>query len=133
MYIMCFNVSICFKMGSLYSLRDIITSYCTLQNCLELQDFVLILIKNFLGEDPQTPLSSRIVYYNNNTANNLKKVKNTYPNLSPPTIFLANSRSNGLCMSYLRSSLLIIFFAKGCLKEQRKVLENSLKIYLKSP
>ena len=26
MYIMCFNVSICFKMGSLYSYCDIITS-----------------------------------------------------------------------------------------------------------
>ena len=24
-------------------------------------------------------------------------------------------------------------FANGCLKEQRKVLENSLKMYLKSP
>ena len=36
-------------------------------------------------------------------------------------------------MSYLKSPLLIIFFANGCLKEQRKVLENSLKMYLKSP
>ena len=54
MYIMCFNVSICLKMGSLYS-------YCNkLVYPPELQDFVLILI--FLGEDPQTPLSIRIVW-----------------------------------------------------------------------
>ena len=60
MYIMCFKVSICFIIGSLYSYCDIITSYCTLQNCVELQDFVLILIKNFWGRTPRPPFQAEL-------------------------------------------------------------------------
>ena len=88
----------------------------------------------FLGEDPPDPSFKQnclSLYYNHNIANHLKKLK-THSKISP-IIFLANSRSNSLCMSYLKSPLLIIFFANGCLKEQRKVLENSLKMYFKSP
>ena len=74
MYIMYFNVSIFFKMGILYSYCDIITSWCTPQNCLELQDFVLILIKFSGGGPPDPPFKQNCLslYYNHNTANILK-------------------------------------------------------------
>ena len=58
---------------------------------------------------------------------NFKKVKNTYPNPPKPPIFLAYSRSNGLCMSYLKSP----FFREWMFERTKKVLENSLKTYLK--
>ena len=57
MYIMCFNVSICFKMGSLYSYCDVITKlvyppelsriagFCTNSGAANSNT-------NFLGEDP---------------------------------------------------------------------------------
>ena len=51
MFILCFNVLICFKMGSFYSYCDMITK---LVYPLELQDSVLILLK-FFGGGPQTP------------------------------------------------------------------------------
>ena len=107
--------------------------------------------KNFLGEDPQTPLSSRIVracIITNNTANHLKKLK-THTQISPPpiflanseslppTIFLANSESNGLCMSYLKSQLLcmsslkspllIIFSRMDVWKNKEKSLKTPWK------
>ena len=61
MYILCFNVSICFKMGSLYSYCDIIinklvyppelsriTGFCTNSN------------KIFPGEDPIPPYQAEL-------------------------------------------------------------------------
>ena len=86
--------------------------------------------KIFLGEDPQTPLSSRI-------ANHLKKL-NTYPNLPPPTIFLTNSRSKFMvsicliwkvhCLSFFRE-----WMFKRTKKSPWKVLENVPQKSLKSP
>ena len=64
--------------------------------------------KIFLGGRTPRP-SCLSLYYNHSTANHLKKLKHTYPYNLPPNIFLANSRSNGLSMSYLKSPLLIIF------------------------
>ena len=82
-----FNVSICFKMDSLYSYCGIILSriagFCTNSN------------KNFRGggggggEEPQTSLSSRIVWGCVITIIQqvTKKVKNTHQNLPPPPFF----------------------------------------------
>ena len=129
------NVSICFKMGSLYSYCGIITKLVYLQELSRIAGFCTNSNTIFLGEDLQTPLSSRIAWgciiSNHNTANHLKKLK-THTQISPPTtIFLTNSRSNCLCMSYSKSPLFIIFWRMDV--KQRKVLENSLKMYLKSP
>ena len=123
MYItgMCFNVSICFKMGSLllwYNNKLVyppelsrITGFCTNSN------------KNFWGRTPR-PLFLAELF--------------EPAQISPSTIFLANSKSNGLCMSYLKSPLLIIFSwmdvwtnkeksLKTPWKCTSKVLEKSLK------
>ena len=104
MYILCFNVSICFKMGYLYSNCDIITK---LVYPPELQDFVLILLKFFRGRTPTPPFKQRYLklYYNHDTANNLNKLKTHKHPLPPPPIILANSRSIGLFMFYLKSPL----------------------------
>ena len=128
MYIMCFNVSICFKLGSLYSYCDIITRLVYPPELSRIAGFCTNFNKIFLGSTPD-PLSSRIIWgciINHNTANLLKKVKNTYPN-PPPTIFLANSRSNGLCMSYLKSPLLIIFSQMDVWKNKEKSLKTPWK------
>ena len=79
MYIQCFNVSICFKMGSLYSYCDIITNLVSQQNCLELQNFVLNLLKCFWGRTPHPSFNHSCfwMYYNHHTANHLKRVENT--------------------------------------------------------
>ena len=77
--------------------------------------------KIFLGEDPQTPLSSRI-------ANHLKQLK-THTQI-PPHHF-----SDELKIKYVlfEKSIVYHFFTNGCLKEQRKVLENVPQKSLKSP
>ena len=74
--------------------------------------------KIFLGEDPQTPLSNRI-------ANHLKKLKNTYPNL--PHHFSDELKIKWSLYVLFENSIVYHFFANGCLKEQRKVLEKSWK------
>ena len=109
------------KMGSLYS-------YCGIPHCLELQDICTNSNKKNLS------LPSRIVWgciiaIIQQIIFSLKHI------LKSPTttILLANPRSYCLCMSYLKSPLLIYIFANGYLKEQRKILENSLKMYIKSP
>ena len=88
--------------------------------------------KNFLGrtQDPPFKQNCLSLYYNHNTANHLKKFLKKHTQIPP--IFLANSRSNGLCMSYLKSPLLIFFFANRCLKPW-KLLENVPQKSLKSP
>ena len=55
MYIMCFNVSICFKLGSLYSYCDIMTKLVYLPELSRIAGFCTNFNKNFQGEDPQTP------------------------------------------------------------------------------
>ena len=113
MYVMFFNVSICFKIGSLYSYCGIITKLVYPPELSRIAGICINSNKHFLGEDPQTtPFKQNCLklYYNDNAAN-LKKLK-THTQIPPPppcTIFLANSRSNSLCMSYLKSQLLIIF------------------------
>ena len=118
---MCFNVSIRFKMGSLllwYNNKLVyppelsrIAGFCTNSN------------KIFWGRTPR-PLFLAELF--------------EPAQISPSTIFLANSRSNGLCMSYLKSPLLIIFSwmdvwtnkeksLKTPWKCTSKVLEKSLK------
>ena len=60
MYIMCFNVSICFKMGSLYSYYDIITKLVYPPELSRIAGFCTNSNKIFLGEDPQTPLQAEL-------------------------------------------------------------------------
>ena len=59
---MCFNVIICFKMGSLYSYCDIITKLVYPPELSRIAGFCANSNKNFLGEGPQTLISSRIVW-----------------------------------------------------------------------
>ena len=60
MYIMCFNVSICFKMGSLYSYCDIITKLVYPPELSRIAGFCTNSNKIFLREDPQTPLQAEL-------------------------------------------------------------------------
>ena len=136
MYIMCFNVSICFKMGSLYSYCGIITKLVYPRELSRIAGFCTYSNKIFLGADPQTPLFKQNylrLYYNHNTAFHLKKVKNTYPNPPPPHHFSGKLKIKWSVYVLFQKSIVDHFSANGCLKEQRKVLENSLKMYLKSP
>ena len=55
MYIMYFNVSICFKMGSLYSYCGIITQLVYPPELSRIAGFCTSSNNFFLGEDPQTP------------------------------------------------------------------------------
>ena len=87
----CINL---FQNGQSILLLWLITSWCTLQNCPELQDFVLILIKFSWGRTPRPPFKQNCLslYYNHDTASHLKKLK-THTKISknpPTTIFLAN-------------------------------------------
>ena len=80
MYIMCFNVSICFKMGSLYSYCGIITKLVYPPELSRIAGFCTNSNKIFRGGDPRSPPFKHNylwLYYNHNTANHLKKVKNT--------------------------------------------------------
>ena len=141
MYIMCFNVSILFKMGSLYSYCNIITKLVYPPELSRIAGFCSNSNKIFSGGGPPDPpfkQNCMKLHYNHNTANNLKKVRSTNKNLPPPTHhFLANSKSNVLCMSYLKSPLLIIFFCKWMFERTKKspwkVLENVPQKSLKSP
>ena len=134
---MCFNVSICFKMGSLYSHCDMITKLVYPPKLSRIAGFCTISIKFFSGgggpPDPAFKQNCLRLYYNHNTANPLKKVKNTYPNLPPPHHFSGEIKIKWSLYVLFEKSIVNHFFANGCLKEQRKVLENSLKMYLKSP
>ena len=105
-----------------------------------LQDFVLILVKFFWGRTPNPPPPSikqnRLgLYYNHNTANHLKKLQTHTKNPPPPTHhhFSGELKIKWSLYVLFEKSIVDHFFANGCLKEQRKVLENSLKMYLKSP
>ena len=60
MYIMCFNVSICFKMGSLYSYCDILTKLVYPPELSRIAGQCTNSNKNFLGEDTQTPFQAEL-------------------------------------------------------------------------
>ena len=80
MYVMCFNVSICFKMGSLYSYCDIITKLVYPPELSRIAGFCTNSNKNFLGQDPSDPPFKQNclrLYYNHNTVNNLNTLKNS--------------------------------------------------------
>ena len=130
MYVMCFNVSIHFKMGSLYSYCDIITKLVYPPELSRIAGFCTYSNKNFLGD----PLSSRIVWDCIITIIQqiiLKKLK-THTQ-SPPPIFLANSRWNCLNMSYLKSLLFIIFSWMDVWKNKEKSLKTPWKCTSKLP
>ena len=100
-----------------------------------MQDFVLILIKIFGGGTPDPPFKQNYLrlYYNHNTAKHLKKLK-THTQISPPPPHFSGELKIKWSLYVLfDKSIVDHFFTNGCLKEQRKVLENSLKIYFKSP
>ena len=108
---------------------------CTLENCLELQDFVLILIKFFWGRTPIPPFKQNYLrlHYNHNTANHLTKLRTHTPISRPPPPFSWRTQDQMVSVCLICKVHCWSFFANGCLKEQRKVLEKSLKMYLKSP
>ena len=60
MYIMCFNVSICFKMGSLYSYCGIITKLVYPPELSRIEGFCTNSNKKFLGEDPHFPFQAEL-------------------------------------------------------------------------
>ena len=60
MYIMCFNVSICFKTVSLYSYCDIITKLLYPPELSRIAGFCTNSNKFFLGEEPQTPFQAEL-------------------------------------------------------------------------
>ena len=95
--------------------------------------------KFFLGEDPRPPIKQNCLslYYNHITANHLKKLK-TQTQISPrppppPHHFSGEFKIKWSLYVLFEKSIVDHFFANECLKEQRKVIENSLKMYLKSP
>ena len=129
---MCFNVyvSICFKMGSLYSYCDIITKLVYPPELSRIAGFCTNSNKTFSGGGPPDPPFKQNclrLYYNHNAANHLKELKTDTKFSPPPTIFLASSRSNGLCMSYLKSPLLIIFSRMDVWKNKEKSLKSPWK------
>ena len=60
MYIMCFNVSICFKIDSLFSYGDIITKLVYPPELSRIAGFCSNSNKNFLGEDPKPPFQAEL-------------------------------------------------------------------------
>ena len=74
MYIMCFNVSICFKISSLYSYCDIITKLVYPPELSRITGFCTYSNKHFLGKDPIPPFKQNCLrlYYNHNIANHRK-------------------------------------------------------------
>ena len=134
---MYFNVSICFKMGSLYSYCGIITKLVYPPELSRIAGFCTNSNEIFLGEDPRPPppLSSRIVWCCSITIIQqiiLKKLKTHTPS-PPPHHFYGELKIRWSLYVLFEKSIVDHFFANGCLKEQRKVLEKSLKMYLKSP
>ena len=137
MYIMCFRVSIRFKMGILYCYCGIITRLVYPAELSRIAGFCTNSNKKFSGGGPQTPLSSRIIWGCIITIiqqNHLKKAKNTYPN--PPIIFPANSRSKwSLCLIWKVHCWL--FFSEWMFERTKKIpwklLENVPQKSLKSP
>ena len=133
MYIMCFKVSIRFKMGILYCYCGIITRLVYPAELSRIAGFCTNSNKKISGGGPQTPLSSRIIWGCIITIiqqNHLKKLKTHTP--IPPSFFRRTQDQNGLYVLF-EKSIVDYFLSNGCLKEQRKFLENSLKMYLKSP
>ena len=57
---MCFNVSICFKMGILYSYCDIIYKLVYPPELSRIAGFCTNCNKIFLGEDPHTPFQAEL-------------------------------------------------------------------------
>ena len=91
--------------------------------------------KKFSGGGPPDPPFKQNclrLFYNHNTAHHLKKL-NTYQNLPPPHHFSGELKIKWSLYVLFEKSIVDHFFVNGCLKEQRKVLEKSLKMYLKSP
>ena len=133
MYIVCFNVSMFQNRQSLlllwYNKKLVyppelsrIAGFCTNSD------------KIFLGEDPQTPFSGRIVWacIITRIEQIIKKVKHTHTRISPPPLnhFSGETRDRnfyGLCMPYLKGLLLIIFrewMLERTKKGPWKLLEN---------
>ena len=139
MYILCFNVSICFKMGSLYSYGGIITKLVYPPELSRIADFVLknfelILIK-ILREDPQTPFKQNCLrlYYNHNTANHLTKKLKTLTQIPlPPFLWPIQDQMVSACL-ILKSPLLVTFSRIDVWKNKEKSLKTPWKMYLKSP
>ena len=131
---MCFNVSICFKMGSLYSYCGIITMLVYPSELSRIAGFCINFNKNFLGEDPQTPLSSRIVWGCIITI--IQQVKNPYPTLPPPPFFWRTQDQivsvcliwNVHCWSFFHE-----WMFERTQKSPWKLLENVPQKSLKSP
>ena len=89
-----------------------------------------MLIKFSGGVPPDPPFKQNCLslYCNHNTANHLKKFKHIPKSTPPPNHFSGELKIKGLCMSYLKSPLLIIFSRMDVWKNRKK----SLKMYLKS-
>ena len=99
--------------------------------------FCIIFYKKFSGGGPPHPPFKQNclgLYYNHNSANHLKKLK-THTQISPPptTIFSAELKIKWSLYVLFEKSIVDHFFGNVRLKEQIKVLEKSLKMYLKSP
>ena len=60
MYIMCFNVSVCFKMGSLYSYCGIITKLVYPPELSRIAGFCTNSNKKFLGGTPRPPFQPEL-------------------------------------------------------------------------
>ena len=99
MYIMCFNVSICFKKGSLYSYYDIITKLVYPPKLSRIAGFCTNSNKIFLGRTPDPPFKQNCLrlYYNHNTANHLKKFI-THTNIPPPFFWRTPDQMVFVCL-----------------------------------
>ena len=87
-------------------------------------------LKKILGGPPDPPFKQNCLslYYNHNTANHLKKLR-THTQISPPPHHFSGELKIKWSLYVLfEKSIVDHFFANVYLKEQRKVLENSLKM-----
>ena len=128
---------LCILYVSMYqSISKLAVSFCGIITKLvyppELQGFVLILIKIFWGRTPIPPFKQNCLrlYYYHNTANHVKKLK-THTQISP--LFFRQIQDLMVTVWLYKKSIVDNFFMNGCLKEQRKVLENIPQKSLKSP
>ena len=130
LYIMCFNVSICFKMGSLCCYCGIITKLVYPQEFSRIAGFCTNSNENFSGGGPPDPPFKQdylMLYYNHNTANHLKKVKKHIPKSPPPHHFSGELKIKWSLYVLFEKSIVDLFSQMDVWKNKEKSLKSPWK------